>query len=76
MASGGGDVSFSIMSDLPAANRPRVSLMGNVTIFDDEDSTPDLKATEACYLDKHPDAKWWLPGGNRDAHSVRSSFTV
>ncbi|KAI9062874.1 hypothetical protein FKP32DRAFT_1612125 [Trametes sanguinea] len=54
--------SISIWSDRPSASRPRVSLIGNVTVFPDLRLTPDLARIQACYLDHHPDARWWLPG--------------
>ncbi|KAI0663493.1 pyridoxamine 5'-phosphate oxidase-domain-containing protein [Cubamyces menziesii] len=54
--------SISIWSDRPAASRPRVSLMGNVTVFPDLSRTPDLASIQACYIAHHPDARWWLPG--------------
>ncbi|KAI8993002.1 pyridoxamine 5'-phosphate oxidase-domain-containing protein [Trametes punicea] len=54
--------SISIWSDRPAASRPRVSLIGNVTLFPDLSLTPDLARIQACYLAQHPDAWRWLPG--------------
>jgi hypothetical protein len=51
----------------------RVALMGNVTIFWDEnqeierdDEDPSL---EECFLKRHGDAKWWIPG-KQPAHNV------
>ncbi|KAJ3552205.1 hypothetical protein NM688_g4271 [Phlebia brevispora] len=40
----------------------RVSLMGNVTIFQELDSTPERDAIQFCYLSRHPDAHRWVPG--------------
>ncbi|KAF8639524.1 hypothetical protein AX17_001429 [Amanita inopinata Kibby_2008] len=60
--------SLSIMSEIPAAKNARVSLMGNVTIFKDTVDIPDLPSIRRCYLEKHPDAKWWLPDDDRAAH--------
>ncbi|KAI0358468.1 hypothetical protein OH77DRAFT_1184802 [Trametes cingulata] len=54
--------SISIWSDRPAASRPRVSLIGNVTVFPVLSDTPDLANIQACYIAHHPDARWWLPG--------------
>ncbi|CAL1707611.1 unnamed protein product [Somion occarium] len=54
--------SISIGSEHPTASRPRVSLIGNVTVFNKLDETPNRGEIESCYIAKHPDAKWWLPG--------------
>ncbi|TBU51831.1 pyridoxamine 5'-phosphate oxidase-domain-containing protein [Dichomitus squalens] len=54
--------SVSVWSDRPAASRPRVSLIGNVTVFPVLEETPDREAIQACYVAQHPDARWWLPG--------------
>jgi hypothetical protein len=60
--------SITVASEHPRASRARVSLIGNVTILSDSDeSVPDIKA---CYLAKHPDARWWLPGDEDGAHLV------
>ncbi|KAH9935299.1 pyridoxamine 5'-phosphate oxidase-domain-containing protein [Fomitopsis serialis] len=45
-------VSISVADAQPDASRPRVSLIGNVTVFTDA----------ACYIAKHPDAHRWVPG--------------
>lgn len=42
------------------AGSPRVSLRGK---FEDLNKD-EIKAVEACFLERHPDAKWWLPGNN------------
>ncbi|KAH9931110.1 pyridoxamine 5'-phosphate oxidase-domain-containing protein [Epithele typhae] len=55
-------VSLSVSSSSPAASRPRVSLLGNVTLFTELERTPERAALQACYLAAHPDARWWLPG--------------
>ena len=44
--------------------------MGNITLFQELDSTPERNALELCYLAKHPDARRWLPGP-REPHIVR-----
>ncbi|EIW63296.1 uncharacterized protein TRAVEDRAFT_26623 [Trametes versicolor FP-101664 SS1] len=54
--------SLTVASASPAASRPRVSLLGNVTVFPVLGDTPELAAIQACYLAQHPDARWWLPG--------------
>lgn len=61
-------VSISITSELPAAHKPRVSLLGNVTIFTDIEGVDNLTEIKKCYLEKHPDAKRWLPGDDEGAH--------
>lgn len=61
----------------------RVALMGNVTIFWDEtdiagdhDDEHGLsqKSLEECFLKRHGDAKWWIPG-RKPAHNVRYSLS-
>ena len=54
--------SISVSSDPPAASKARVALMGNVTVFQELDGTPNRDGIETCYLAKHPDARRWLPG--------------
>lgn len=61
-------VSISITSELPAAHKPRMSLLGNVTIFTDIEGVDNLTEIKKCYLEKHPDAKRWLPGDDEGAH--------
>ena len=58
------------MDPHPNASRPRVSLIGNVTIFSDVDAIPDEEGMKACYTAKHPDARRWVPGP-REPHVVR-----
>lgn len=72
MASTGQQASISITSDSPSASHPRVALMGNVQIWTDVESTPDLKTITQCYLKAHPDAKDWIPGDDGGAHTVSS----
>ncbi|TCD71251.1 hypothetical protein EIP91_011729 [Steccherinum ochraceum] len=67
LASQGRVASITVASEHPAASRARVSLMGNVTVFDDVDATPDRELIEACYVQNHPDARHWLPSGNSHA---------
>lgn len=43
-----------------AANLPRMSLMGHLEPI--EPSTPEAVRLAACFVKKHPDAKYWLPG--------------
>ncbi|EGO25389.1 hypothetical protein SERLADRAFT_368793 [Serpula lacrymans var. lacrymans S7.9] len=42
--------------------------MGDVTVFRDSRLVPDVDAIRACYLKKHPDARWWLPDDDKGAH--------
>lgn len=60
--------SISVTSPVPAASRPRVSLLGNITVFTDIGSVPDRSAIQECYLAKHRDARWWLPDDKDAAH--------
>jgi hypothetical protein len=76
--------SISIWSEpTPKASRARVSLMGNVTVFEDDAQIGDIEALQKCYLQSHPDARSWLPESPRAPHisywarfdpHVRSSF--
>ncbi|KDQ21437.1 hypothetical protein BOTBODRAFT_150266 [Botryobasidium botryosum FD-172 SS1] len=52
-------------SKSPAAS-PRVALIGNVTLLDNDED----KELESCYLERHPDSKWWVPGGKGEFHGV------
>ncbi|KAI0092935.1 pyridoxamine 5'-phosphate oxidase-domain-containing protein [Irpex rosettiformis] len=54
--------SISIWSEHPAASRARVALVGNVTVFANLEDTPERDLIQSCYLETHPDAKWWIPG--------------
>lgn len=51
------------------ANLPRLSMVG----FLDEVAVPEAEAAGlvACYLEKHPDARLWLPGDEGAAHAGR-----
>ncbi|TFK23656.1 hypothetical protein FA15DRAFT_670250 [Coprinopsis marcescibilis] len=60
--------SISVTATVPAASRPRVSLLGNVTVFTETSKVPDLATIKECYLAKHPDARWWLPDDEDAAH--------
>jgi len=55
-------VSISVADAQPDASRPRVSLIGNVTVFTDVDAIPDEEEMKTCYVSKHPDARRWIPG--------------
>ena len=67
LASEGRVASITVADEHPAASRARVSLMGNVTVFYNVDDTPDKEMIEFCYVQKHPDARHWLPRGNSHA---------
>lgn len=62
--------SLSVASPSPAARKPRVSLIGSVTIFQDVANTPDEDEIATCYLKRHPDAVHWLPRNKRQPHIV------
>jgi hypothetical protein len=74
LASPGQYASISITSNEPRADRPRVSLIGNLTLFPNVADTPDRKAIHACYVEKHPDARWWAPGDEQKGHMVCGSI--
>ncbi|KAI0452066.1 pyridoxamine 5'-phosphate oxidase-domain-containing protein [Xylaria acuta] len=51
-----------------AANLPRFSLLGYIEEIDDVSAT----ALSKCFVEKHPDAKYWLPGNRiHEAEFVR-----
>ncbi|KAF9501905.1 hypothetical protein BDN71DRAFT_1438640 [Pleurotus eryngii] len=60
--------SLSVSSALPAARSPRVSLIGNVTVYTNTTVVPNRNAIQSCYLARHPDARWWLPDDDDAAH--------
>jgi len=60
--------SLTISSPHPAANHARVSLIGNVTVFQNSNNVPEEEAIKACYLAQHPDASQWLPNDDKAAH--------
>ena len=62
--------SLSVASPNPAAWKPRVSLIGSVTVFRDVANTPDEDEIASCYLKRHPDAVHWLPKDKRQPHIV------
>lgn len=66
--------SLSVASPSPAAWKPRVSLIGSVTIFQDVANTPEEDEIAACYLKRHPDAVHWLPKDKRQPHVVSLVF--
>lgn len=77
LRSPGRTASLTMASSQPAASHARVSLMGNVTIFQDWDNVPDEETIKACYLAQHPDARRWLPNDDDAAHIVSNdSVTV
>ncbi|KAF9051119.1 hypothetical protein BDZ89DRAFT_525490 [Hymenopellis radicata] len=61
-------VSISITSEIPAAHLPRVSLLGNITVFKESSEMGQLTEIKECYLSAHPDSKKWLPGLPGGAH--------
>ncbi|KAF8919878.1 pyridoxamine 5'-phosphate oxidase-domain-containing protein [Mucidula mucida] len=61
-------VSISITSESPAAHLPRVSLLGNITIFKESSEMGQLSEIKECYLSAHPDSKRWLPDDDEGAH--------
>lgn len=61
------------------ASNARVALMGNVTIFDGGHglAREETKGLADCFTNRHPDAKWWLPGREPAPHRVRvDSFHI
>ncbi|KAK9344270.1 pyridoxamine 5'-phosphate oxidase-domain-containing protein [Lipomyces starkeyi] len=63
----GSPVSFSIkytptlIPPISPASEPRVSLQGSITYIPKDDDAAINKA-KFCFLRRHPDAKFWLPG--------------
>ncbi|KAH6630238.1 pyridoxamine 5'-phosphate oxidase-domain-containing protein [Chaetomium sp. MPI-SDFR-AT-0129] len=72
---GGGDSDgHDIGLPYSAANLPRFSLLGHLEpIEGSDDPNSGIGAQIAkCYVDSHPDAKYWLPGNRiHEAHFVR-----
>ncbi|KAK9365271.1 pyridoxamine 5'-phosphate oxidase-domain-containing protein, partial [Lipomyces kononenkoae] len=76
----GSAVSFSIryvptfIPPITPASSPRISLQGSIAYIpeDDEDAIDKAKT---CFLHRHPDAKFWLPG-NRFHNSSFAKFNV
>ncbi|KAI0344655.1 hypothetical protein BDW22DRAFT_1412427 [Trametopsis cervina] len=68
--------SISILSERPAASRARVSLIGNVTVYKDLETAPDREAIQSCYLEKHPDARIWVPGPDEPHVAYWARFDV
>ncbi|KAH6914298.1 pyridoxamine 5'-phosphate oxidase-domain-containing protein [Coprinopsis sp. MPI-PUGE-AT-0042] len=58
--------SLSVTSESPRASKPRVSLLGEISIFTNTSSVP--KEIQQCYVQRHPDSKWWLPDDDDAAH--------
>ncbi|KAG8932911.1 hypothetical protein FRC02_000338 [Tulasnella sp. 418] len=69
-ASSNHSASFAIQSppSYSLATKPRVSLIGTVTILEEDEGT--RKELAECYAKSHPDSKWWLPGGNGGVHDA------
>lgn len=66
----GQSATFTVASRPPQANTARVALMGNVTIhYPGHDDEEGVDAIERCFLERHPDAKWWIPG-RKPAHTA------
>lgn len=62
---------FTVASHPARAATNRVALMGDVTIMTNayiesssayRNNTQEVQEIETCFLRRHPDAKWWLPG--------------
>ncbi|KAI1203590.1 pyridoxamine 5'-phosphate oxidase-domain-containing protein [Nemania serpens] len=55
-----------------AANLPRFSLLGYVEKIDSTSSPASAAALSECFVKKHPDARYWLPGNRiHEAEFVR-----
>ena len=59
---------MTVWSSPPAASRARVALIGNVTILDTQLAVDS--GIQDCYLQQHPDARFWLPDDPDGAHEV------
>jgi hypothetical protein len=66
---------FTVANRPPQANNARVALMGNVTVMypdyggNGEVVQAAIDNIEQCFLERHPDSKWWIPG-RKPAHTV------
>ncbi|KAI1186884.1 pyridoxamine 5'-phosphate oxidase-domain-containing protein [Nemania serpens] len=55
-----------------AANLPRFSLLGYVEKIDVDSASTSTRRLSECFVKKHPDAKYWLPGNRiHEAEFVR-----
>lgn len=71
---GGDRQSHDISLPYSAANLPRFSLLGRLEAIEgSDDPKSEIGAQIAkCYVNSHPDAKYWLPGNRiHEAHFVR-----
>ncbi|KAL1743854.1 pyridoxamine 5'-phosphate oxidase-domain-containing protein [Schizophyllum fasciatum] len=68
--------SVGVFSDPPGANAPRVSLIGNVTIYQRAKDMPGLQDIRDCYLRNHPEARWWLPDEGDLVFDVQTIYFV
>ncbi|PVF97738.1 hypothetical protein CPB86DRAFT_413028 [Serendipita vermifera] len=61
---------FTVATHPARAASARVSLMGNVTVLYDTDiEGEEIGKLEKCFLARHPDARWWIPG-KKPAHTA------
>ncbi|KAG9003924.1 hypothetical protein FRB94_002769 [Tulasnella sp. JGI-2019a] len=69
LASPGQAASISIQSppSYSLATKPRVALVGNVTVFSSHYEGGE--ALKECYKQSHPDA-WWVPGNKAGVHDA------
>lgn len=51
------------------ASLPRITIIGHLEPLADEDVRE--KNIAGCFLGRHPDSKWWLPGSEGAAHMGR-----
>ncbi|KAK0655996.1 pyridoxamine 5'-phosphate oxidase-domain-containing protein [Cercophora newfieldiana] len=73
---GAGEVNDEEIADpstYSAANLPRFSLLGYIEQIEGGDESKELAK---CFVDTHPDAKYWLPGNRiHESHFVRLVVT-
>lgn len=55
------------------ATKPRVALVGNVTVFPNHYEGGE--ALQECYRKSHPDA-WWVPGNKAGVHDVSARSCI
>ncbi|KAG8833104.1 hypothetical protein FRC18_004173 [Serendipita sp. 400] len=64
---------FTIAAHPAKASNARVALMGNVTVIKETSPETDVMWSsgeiEKCFLERHPDARWWIPG-KKPAHTA------
>ena len=60
--------SLTVWTSPPAASKARVSVTGNITFI--TSAQAEASGVRDCYLERHRDARWWLPDVPDAPHTV------